>query len=176
MVTVRFNADDLKALADPALITRAELEMIDRGVDVLVPITRAHAPTRTGRGRAAITGKVYTQAKPYGRVYAGKAFYLRILATGTYKKPEGYWIDPKRIKSKAKARQAARALGPARTSGALTALRFKIGGAYAFRGRVHRTPLRPDDFFTRAALAGEAAVGSAADAVVQQNLDRATRG
>lgn len=176
MVTVRFNADDLKALADPALISRAELEMIDSGVDVLVPITRSEAPSRTGRGRAQITGRTYAGAKPYGRVWAGKAFYYTILARGTYKKPGGYPIAPRRFKSKTKARRAARALGPASASGALSALRFKIGGAYLFRSRAMHPGLRADDFFARAALRGESAVSAAADHVAQRALDRATGG
>jgi hypothetical protein len=152
---VRVVLDDVKALADPVLWARVNLEVIDKSVDVLVPITRAEAPSRTGRGRALIRGRVYQGAKPYGTVTAAnKAFYLRILAAGTYKKPGGYTIEPKSETTKA--------------------LKIKIGGALAFRRRVHHPGLRPDDFFDRSARRGESVLDSAAEQVIQRNIDQAT--
>lgn len=177
MVRVTLHAEDLKRLADPHLIEHAEAGMIESAVHVLQPIARAEAPSRTGRGRGSILGVVERRGgKVSGRVHAGKAFYLRILASGTYKKPGGYSIEPRRFKSKTKARRAARALGPASATGALRALRFKVGGAYLFRARAMHPGLQPDDFFARAAARGESAVSAAADLVAQRAMDRATRG
>jgi hypothetical protein len=154
---VRVVLDDIKAWADPALWARVNLEVIDKSVDVLVPITRAEAPSRTGRGRALIRGRTYQGAKPYGTVAASnKAFYLRILAAGTYKKPGGYTIEPKSETTKA--------------------LNIKIGGASIFRRRVRHPGLRPDDFFDRAARRSESVLDSAAEQVIQRNLDQATAG
>lgn len=172
MVTVHFTTRDLGALADPSLIARAEAQMIEAGVDVLQPLARDEVPRRTGKGAGAILGVVERRGgKPVGRVHAGKAFYLRILATGA--KPHA--IAPYRYKSKRKSRTAARALGPGVARGAVGALRFKIAGAYIFRARVEHPGLKPDNFFERAARRGEAAVGNAAELVVQRALDQATR-
>ena len=174
MITVRFDTSDLKKLADPQLIQRAEVGMIEAGVDILQPIARDEAPRRTGRGRGQILGSVDRKAgHPVGRVHAGKAFYLRILSVGA--KPHA--IEPFRFKSKTKARKAARSFGPGNARGAIGVLRFKLGGGgYLFRGRVQHPGLKPDDFFARAALRGEGPVGHAAEAVAQRALDQATRG
>jgi hypothetical protein len=172
MVTVHFDTSDLKALADPQLIARAEAEMIDVGVDILVPITRREAPTRTGKGRGQITGSVFSGAKRFGRVHVGKAFYLRILATGA----KAHSIGVFRYKSKSKARKAARALGPGGARGSVQALRFSVGGEMLFRPGVRHPGIKSNDFFERSARLGEAPVGRAAEAVAQRALDRATHG
>jgi hypothetical protein len=173
MITVRILSDDLKRLGDPALIYTTELQMIDRAVDVIQPIARDESPVRTGRGRAMILGKIYeAEGHPRGRVFTGKAFWLRILQTGAVK----HDIAPFRFKRKAGARRAARALGPARARGAMRALRFKLGGVFMFRNKIEHPGLKADPWMDRAAQKSTGPVGRAAELVVQSALDRATRG
>src|SRR5262245_29189772 len=172
MITVVFNASDLAHLADPALIAQAEARMIERGVEILQPIARDEAPMRTGRGRKQILGTIERRGGHLvGRVHAGKAFYLRILAVGAKWdqaiRPFRY-AQTRRGGLSLRARRAAKSLGPGRAFGAARALRFRIGGRLLFRPFVHHPALRPDPWLERAARAGESRVGAAADAVVQE--------
>lgn len=170
MVTVRIDSSDLQVLTDPQLIARAEARMLERGVDILQPLARAEAPTRSGRGKAGILGVVErVGSRLVGRVHAGKAYWLRILATGQ----KAHEIRPFRFRrSSRKARTAARALGPGRARGAIRSLRFQLGGQVLFRGSVQHPGLKPDPFFERAAKRGESQVIVAAEQVVADEFRR----
>jgi hypothetical protein len=173
LVGVRVNLDEVRALGDPDLMRDAERDMITSAVDILRPIAMDEAPRRSGRGRSQIVGRVFvTRGAHYeGVVNVGKAFYLRILATGA----EPHAIQPFRYRSQRKNRQATRALGPGRQRGAVRALRLRVAGGFIFRAGVQHPGLAPNPWLERAARRGEGPVSREADERMQAVLDAATK-
>jgi hypothetical protein len=168
LVQVHVNADEVKRLLDPKKIEAAQKKIIERAVAVITPIMKAEAPSKTGQAREQITGLVFWSGKGFvGKVAPSvKAFYLRILGAGR----RGYTIRPTRFASQRRATRASRSLGPARSRGAIQALRFQYNGQYIFR-KLARIPQRAaDPFHERAATRSDAPVGAAADQILIEVL------
>jgi hypothetical protein len=170
--SIKISTSGLAQLADPQLMRRAETLMIERAVEITEPMARSEAPSRTGMGKSFIIGIVDQHGPhPIGRIYpTGKGFYLRILSTGA----RAHEIRPVRFRSQRKSKAAMRAQGPGRARGALSALRFTIGGQMLFRPFAMIPALRPNPFLERAAVRATPAIAAESDRAMQQTLDAAS--
>jgi hypothetical protein len=167
MIQVKLlSTDELRALIR---VGEAEPEIIERGVDIFLPLVRNEVPRRTGRGRAAVLGVIDRRGGHLiGRVHLGKAFYLRILAVGA----KAHEITPFRYRNRRSrlARSASRSFGPGRVRGSVRALRLRLGGDFLFRARVRHPGFAPDDFLERAAQRGEGDYVRAAEEILTRRL------
>ena len=172
MIAIRLVSNDVRALADPALKDRADLEIINRGLVTLKPLAAQEAPSRTGRGRAMITATSFWRARGsrIGIVSPGKAFWLRILSTGATWREDivPFRYAENRRGGQRKSRSARMALGPTSMRGNIRALRFRMGGMWLFRSRVVHPDIKPNDWMERAARKGEPELVREAEDVLER--------
>lgn len=142
----------IERLGDLKVMSQVERTMVRAATRIFVPLARAEAPSRSGAGRRLIRSTVFRAGPNWiGRVYAGKAFWLRILATGTV----AYQIMTRR----------------ARAGRRPAALRFQSGGGPVYRAQVNRRALRARDIFGNARRRGEGAALAEAERVLTEALN-----
>jgi len=152
---------------DPERLRATQRLIMEDAVAIAVPLVRRHAPRRTGRLQASITGEVRAEMLLGGwrgviRATGPDAFRARFVALGTGPREN---IEPRGLSARQR-RGVQRAGG----RGA-RALRFSIGGETVYAARVKYHPgTRAVPFYERAAEASIGPLTAAANRRVAEAL------